>query len=340
LPDVLARRAVRRAARWVRGLWRSPFGRRPGISVLVATQDEEYVVGLSIRSFLELGDEIIVVDNGSRDSTKQIAAGLAAKYPGQVRFFDRPDLVDLHQNRAFAFSQSRHEWVVRADSDYVCYTDGPLSIGNFRKFVLSVRRGVLPEVIWVPQVNVVGDFRHTGVALGSGGYKASPERQYVLDVMSAEMPRLYRTFPGFGFVRRGPRETTRFLGQMQAMTWPLPLWMHCTIKSDLNFFRRSERTHWRKLADYTRFPNLDRYIESILRSKYGTEDMAEAAALYVQRHVLPFLEPYERRGIHPYPSLVAEQLAHNPIFVIEDGANGTVRRFVGFEPERDGLGRV
>jgi glycosyltransferase involved in cell wall biosynthesis len=327
------------------GIARSLQRRKPGISVLLASQDEQYLLGLSIRSFLELGDEVIVVDNGSQDASPQIARTLAERYPGRVRFFDRPELVDLHQNRALALSQARHEWVVRADSDYVCYTEGPLAVQDFRRFVLSVRRSVQPAVIWVPQPNVFGDFFHTGRPL-TGSAAAHPERQYVLDVTSPPMPRLYQTFPGFAFVRRGRRETTRLLRVMQAFTWPQPIWMHCTIKSDLNLFRRSERTNWRQRGDYARFPTLDHYIRSIVRERYGTSDPAEASRTYMQRHILPHLERYEVRGRHPYPKLVAEQIERNPIFRIQplveerlEGAEPRLeRRFLGFDPERDGVG--
>lgn len=325
--------------RWIRAALHAPLSRPKGISVLMASQDEEYVVALSIRSFLALADEIIVVDNGSRDHTRQIVEKLAEHHPDKIRFFDRPELPDLHHNRAFALSQARYEWVVRADSDYVCYTDGPLSIGRFREFLLSIRRGLEPEVVWVPQVNVVGDFLHTGKPLRPGGYRQNPERQYVLDATSTPMPRFYRRFPGFGFVRRGRRETTRWLGGMKAMTWPDPLWMHVTIKSDLNFFRRSERTAWRALGDYGKYPTLDSYIQAVLGNGYGTDNMEEAAALYMRRHVLPYLEPYAARAVHPYPTLVAEQLQKNPIFRVECGPEGTRRTFLGFDPDSDGWGQ-
>jgi glycosyltransferase involved in cell wall biosynthesis len=334
-------------SRWFgAGIVRSLQRRKQGISVLLAVQDEQYLIGLSIRSFLELGDEVIVVDNGSQDASPQIARALAERYPDRVRFFDRPDLVDLHQNRAFALAQARYQWVVRADSDYVCYTDGPLAVQEFRRFVLSLRRSLQPSVIWVPQVNVFGDFLHTGCPLShAGGSAANPDRQYVPDVTSTPMPRLYQTFPGFAFVRRGRRETTRLLKVMQASTWPQPIWMHCTIKSDLNLFRRSERTNWRQLGDFARFPTLDQYIHSILSDRYGTSDLAEAGQAYLRRHVLPHLERYEERGRYPYPRLVAEQIQRNPIFEIrrlggaaDDSEPQFERRFLGFDPERDGVG--
>ncbi|MFH1514285.1 MAG: glycosyltransferase, partial [bacterium] len=41
--------------------------KKPGISVLIATQNEEAIIGLCIKSFLAFGDELIVVDNGSTD---------------------------------------------------------------------------------------------------------------------------------------------------------------------------------------------------------------------------------------------------------------------------------
>jgi hypothetical protein len=60
----------------------------------------------------------------------------------------------------------------------------------------------------------------------------------------------------------------------------------------------------------------------------------------VQHQVLPHLEPYAQRGLYPYPKLVAEQLQRNPIFDIQalGGEVGSERRFLGFDPERDGLG--
>jgi len=139
-----------------------PQKRKPGISVLIATQNEEAVVGLCIRSFLDFGDELIVVDNGSADHTKDIVRDLQTQYPQRIKFFDRPELPDLYHNRRFALAQSSYEWLVRADADYVAYTEGKYDIMQLREYLLSLKRTAWPEIVYVPQVNIVGDFQRPG----------------------------------------------------------------------------------------------------------------------------------------------------------------------------------
>ena len=115
--------------------------RKPGISVLIATQNEEALVSLSLRSFLDFGDELVVVDNGSTDHTIEIVTDLASQYPDKIRFFHRPELPDLYHNRQFALEQSRYEWIMRADSDFVAYTAGAYNIENLRTFLPRRRKG-------------------------------------------------------------------------------------------------------------------------------------------------------------------------------------------------------
>jgi glycosyltransferase involved in cell wall biosynthesis len=305
--------------------------RKPGISVLIATQNEEAVVGTCLRSFLDFGDELVVVDNGSTDLTKDIVRDLAAKHPKKIKFYDKPELPDLYQNRRFAFAHSSYQWLVRSDSDYVAYTEGPYSILDLREFLLKRKRTLRPEAVAVPQSNVVGDFWHTGVAMRPGGYRANPERQHVSEAVVPPMTRFYRHFPFFAFVRRGRRETVRFRHFLKLIRWPHPVWMHCNIKSDMNHFFRSERPDWRQLADFERYPTLDKYIESIVEEKYGTTDLDEAARLYMERHVLPYLEPYDAEKYYPYPALLLEQMEQNPVYRIKDVDGRKVREHYGVQ---------
>jgi glycosyltransferase involved in cell wall biosynthesis len=50
--------------------------RKEGISVLIACQNEEATLALCVISFLDFADEIILVDNGSTDRSKEIARDL------------------------------------------------------------------------------------------------------------------------------------------------------------------------------------------------------------------------------------------------------------------------
>jgi glycosyltransferase involved in cell wall biosynthesis len=62
--------------------------------------------------------EVFVADNGSKDGTAELAAQLAAKYPGEVGFFTIPE-----RGRGRAL---RKAWT-ECDADIVAYTDVDLS---------------------------------------------------------------------------------------------------------------------------------------------------------------------------------------------------------------------
>ena len=306
--------------------------RKPGISVLIACQNEEALISLCIRSFLDFSDELIVVDNGSTDSTKEIVRSLQSQHPEKIKFFDVPELSDLYQNRQYAFERSSYEWIMRADSDFVAYTDGECDIMKFRKYLLDRKKTLRPEAIAVPMTNVMGDFWHTGTEMRPGGYKANPERAQVQEAMIPPGVRFYRHFPFFRFLRQGRREVTRFWRLMKRIYWDKPLWMHCSIKTDMNHFIRSERTNWRQLGDFKRFPTLNSYVESIVEQKYGTKNFEKAAAMYLEQNVLPYLEPYDPKKYYPYPALVREQMDRNPIYRISTCDSKLTRKFTGLDP--------
>jgi len=308
--------------------------RRNGISVLIPTQNEEAVVALCVLSFLEFGDELIAVDNGSTDRTKEIVKDLESVYPKRIKFFDVPELPDLYQNRQYAFSKSSYRWVVRADSDYVAYTDGEYSILRFREKLLSQKRSFLPKVYAVPQVNVTGDFWHTGLERKPGGLAPGDPGRYVPPPVSPPMLRIYEVFPGFRFQRLGRWEGVRFsymLGKIKVKI-EHPLWMHCNLKSSRSYLFRSERTNWRELGDYARYPTLESYVRQAIQHKYGTQDIDEAAEHYLRRSVYPFLQPYDPDEYYVYPRLVQEQMGRNCIYRIVKSDDKVKREYLGIDP--------
>jgi glycosyltransferase involved in cell wall biosynthesis len=307
------------------------YQRKNGISVLCASQNAEETLALSVLSFLDFADEIILVDNGSQDGSVRIGQQLQAAFPHNITFYNAPELPDLYHNRQYAFERSHYRWVVRADVDFVAYTTGKLDIRRFREHLLRQPRGPLPRVYGAPLPNLNCDFWHTGLEPPAGRPGAEEPGRYVARPMTAPNPRIYEVFPGFKFKRLGRWEGTSFHRMVRFLrrAWPGPLWMHCNLKSDRSYLFRSERTNWRELGDFERFPTLESYLRAKIPEKYQTDDLDQAAERFMQANVYPFLQRYNPEKIAPYPTLVLAQMARNPIYQIVERDGKLGRAYYG-----------
>jgi len=79
------------------------------LSATVLAQDEAERIGGCIES-LRFCDEVLVVDGGSRDGTRELAARLGA------RVVERP-FDDFARQHEFARAEARGEWVLSIDAD-------------------------------------------------------------------------------------------------------------------------------------------------------------------------------------------------------------------------------
>ena len=116
--------------------------------------------------------------------------------------------------------------------------------------------------------------------------------------------------------------------------------MHCSVKSDLNYFYRSERTNWRELGDYDRFPTLKSYIQHIIQDKYGTSSILEATRRYMTGVFLPGLFPYEEELVYPYPRLLKQMMEDFPVYRITKTPSGLMREYHGPPPVDEVLKNV
>ena len=307
------------------------YERKNGISLLCASQNAEETLALCVVSFIDFADEIILVDNGSQDRSIQIGQQLQVSYPGKVFFYNAPELPDLYHNRQYAFDRSQYRWVVRADVDFVAYTSGELNIRHFREHLLRQPRGLLPKVYGAPLPNLNCDFWHTGRVPSDVQLGVDDPGRYVAGPLTAPNPRIYEVFPGFKFRRLGRWEGTSFHRMVRFLrqVWPQPLWMHCNLKSDRSYLFRSERTNWRELGDFQRYPTLESYLLEKIRDKYQTRDLDRAAQQFMQQNVYPYLQLYDPDKFAPYPELVLAQMRINPIYKLNERDGQWVREFYG-----------
>ena len=103
------------------------------ISLCMIVKNEERVLDRCLDSLRGLMDEIIIVDTGSTDATKEIAA----KYTDQIYDFTWND--DFAAARNFSFSKANMDYIYVADADEV------LDEKNREEFA-KLKQVLLPEI--------------------------------------------------------------------------------------------------------------------------------------------------------------------------------------------------
>lgn len=115
-----------------------PGGGKAGVSVITISlcmivKNEERILARCLDSIADLVDEIIIVDTGSTDRTREVAD----RYTDKLFAFDWID--DFSAARNFAFSKASMEYIYSADADEV------LDAENRERFRL-LKETLLPEI--------------------------------------------------------------------------------------------------------------------------------------------------------------------------------------------------
>lgn len=103
------------------------------ISICMIVKNEEKVLRRCLDSIKSLADEIIIVDTGSTDSTKEIAS----EYTDKI--YDFNWIHDFAAARNFSFSKATMEYIYTADADEVIDEE------NRQRFLL-LKDKLLPEI--------------------------------------------------------------------------------------------------------------------------------------------------------------------------------------------------
>lgn len=103
------------------------------ISLCMIVKNEEKILARCLDSIADLMDEIIIVDTGSTDKTKEIAA----RYTDRIYDFTWED--DFSAARNFAFSKASGDYIYSADADEVLDSENR---NRFRR----LKHVLLPEI--------------------------------------------------------------------------------------------------------------------------------------------------------------------------------------------------
>ena len=103
------------------------------ISLCMIVKNEEKILARCLDSIVDLMDEVVIVDTGSTDATKEIAR----RYTDKI--YDFAWIHDFSAARNFAFSKATGEYIYSADADEV------LSEENRERFRV-LKETLLPEV--------------------------------------------------------------------------------------------------------------------------------------------------------------------------------------------------
>ena len=137
------------------------------ISLCMIVKNEETILDRCLSSVADLMDEIIIVDTGSDDHTKEIAG----RYTDKV--YDFPWQDDFSAARNFSFSKATKEYIYAADADEV------LDPENHRRFAL-LKQSLLPEIEIVQMKYLTPDKYNT-----------------VINIRNEYRPKLYRRLREF-----------------------------------------------------------------------------------------------------------------------------------------------
>ncbi len=140
------------------------------ISLCMIVKNEEAVLARCLDSVADLMDEIIIVDTGSTDRTKDIAA----RYTDKI--FDYKWINDFADARNFSFSKATMEYIYAPDADEI------LDEENRQRF-RQLKECLLPEIELVQMK-----------------YVTESERDAVMNVRKEYRPKLFKRLRTFTWI--------------------------------------------------------------------------------------------------------------------------------------------
>ena len=132
--------------------------REKGISAFIRVKDEEYWIRPCILSIKDYVEEILVIDNGSVDGTLDKVGRLRHEVSTPIRIYSLPG-ADYCEISNLGIKESKYNWLLKWDADFIAHTDGPMRFDNLRNYLFSLDQ-CRYHMIFMNIVNLAGDLWH------------------------------------------------------------------------------------------------------------------------------------------------------------------------------------
>lgn len=130
------------------------------ITLVCPAQNESSWVEISIRSIIELVDELIFIDDNSIDETLEIVKSLSSEYPN-INIMEAPNVKGRDRFSSIfnmGFSEAKNNWVMNWAGDIVAFTEGRFAIQNL--FEKALENEDMWDSIVYKTPNLAGDIYH------------------------------------------------------------------------------------------------------------------------------------------------------------------------------------
>jgi glycosyltransferase involved in cell wall biosynthesis len=226
---------------------------RSSISLCMIVRDEADLLERCLQSAIPLVDEIVVVDTGSTDPTKQIAS----QYTSLI--YDFTWIQDFSAARNFAIAQASGQWILILDADeYLGQIDVTALKGFLREHTNDVPTGIV-----LPVYNFVGE-------ISSG------------KVSQSKAIRLFNRHPDLSFVRPIHEQLQARSGMIRELEYELPIYHSGYTTSLIESKQKNDRNEaiFAKMQKNGAFTCYDSFA---LGNEYFTQSRYEQALFHYRQ---------------------------------------------------------
>ena len=274
---------------------------KPGISAVVAAKDEEYIIPYCLESLIGFADQIICIDNGSKDSTLKLMKKFKAdNLDVDVVIISMPNAL-LGECREAGLIATKHQWHLRWDADMVCKTTGKESMLKLRDKILMDNK---PRAIRLPRTNLDGDFQHTS---------------RLKEVVDPGEPILIRFSKYIKYVEYGKFDTIKLPLFYKSASESKRYYFHCEgLKSEERLIYRQCYFIWRDLVNKAKTRSLKNKLENFNDFKkyyektlFGTNNLKELKYRHSRQYCILHYQPYSTKKYGEYPKILNDAIKNN-----------------------------